>query len=474
MHFRCFSRLPMTIDSSWLACMKSDAPDAFTPEPPFDPNGVFIDGQIRLMCPTSADRIQTWDDYVVGQFERCITKYFRAGVRGVVIAFDDYTHVPAAKSMTQIKRRRHLPTVEFSDRSQLPPTVPTGEQWAACISNRTFKTVVIKMVIDQLIRRVPGMLTETQSLIVDYQGPPMEYTRDGERMLDDFESLGEADVKFPRYTKMFPYLQVDSIDGDSVPIALLRVERLLNGGDHPIGTFNVSVKRMVTRIPETSAEKKARAAETAARAEAEASRKRKAGDSDGKAWQPKREYEFLDVMRLYGVLVQNVLIPLRSACGDGVRRGVRGSEMQVLVGAIGLTGTDFTRGVPHVGAKSLYDMLQDLWPKFTSAYDAKAERFESGRYLNGVVAGVYYEKFNKHCHGGNLRSVLSALRESKLSERTKGMLPDLSTLECTANNVNWLLQYWLRACDDTTQQYPDPVQECYGYKCIKGKVGFVA
>ena len=127
-----------------------------------------------------------------------------------------------------------------------------------------------------------------------------------------------------------------------------------------------------------------------------------------------------------------------------------------------------------MGAKSLYDMLQDLWPKFTSAYDAKAERFESGRYLNGVVAGVYYEKFNKHCHGGNLRSVLSALRESKLSERTKGMLPELSTLECTANNVNWLLQYWLRACDDTTQQYPDPVQECYGYKCIKGKVGFVA
>ena len=461
----------MTIDSSWLSCMKSDAPDAFTAEPPFDPNGVFIDGQIRLMCPTSAERIQTWDDYVTCQFERCISKYFRAGVRGVILAFDDYTYVPAAKSMTQLKRRRHTPTVDFSDRSQLPPTVPTGEQWAACISNRTFKTVVIKMVIDQLVRRLPATLGDGQSLVLDYQGPPVVYTREGERVLEEFESLGEADVKFPRYTTMYPYLQVDSIDGDSVPIALLRVERLLREGEHPLGTFNISVRRMVSRIPETSAEKKARVAEAGA---ADESRKRKVGDACSKSQTPRREYEFLNVLGLYGVLVQNVLVPLRGPPNHGCRLSVKGHEMQVLVGAIGLTGTDFTRGVPHVGAKSLYDMLQDLWPSFLSAYDVKTERFETSKYLNGVIAGVYYEKFKKHCHGGNLRAVLSALHDSKLSERTKGMLPGVTTMECTVNNVNWLLQYWLRAYDDVTQQYPDPVQECYGFKCVKGKVGFVA
>ena len=117
--------------------------------------------------------------------------------------------------------------------------------------------------------------------------------------------------------------------------------------------------------------------------------------------------------------------------------------------------------------------LQDLWPSFLSAYDVKTELFETSKYLNGVIARVYYEKFKKHCHWGNLRAVLSALHDSKLLEQTKGMLPGVMTMECTAKNVNWLLQYWLSACDDVTQQYPDQVQECYWFKC-RGRWGFVA
>ena len=211
----CFNPNPlhctMTIDSSWLAGMKGDAPDAFTTHAPFAPQGVFIDGQIRLMCPTSVAQTLTWDQYVYNQFERPVEKYLGVGVRGVVLAFDDYAHVPAAKSMTQIKRRRNIPVVEFSDRSQLPPTVPVGEQWGACISNRTFKTMVIKMAIDQLVQRIPKMLGEGQSFIVDYQGAPVRYTREGMTVLDGFEGLGEADVKFPRYTCMFPFLQVRNL-----------------------------------------------------------------------------------------------------------------------------------------------------------------------------------------------------------------------------------------------------------------------
>ena len=41
----------MTIDSSWIACLKEEVPGAFTPHPPFRPDAVFVDGQIRLMCP---------------------------------------------------------------------------------------------------------------------------------------------------------------------------------------------------------------------------------------------------------------------------------------------------------------------------------------------------------------------------------------------------------------------------------------
>lgn len=113
----------MTIDSSWIACMKSDVPAAFTSSAPFAPDAVFIDGQIKLMCPNIEGTL-TWDEYIRRQFERSIVKYLEGGVSCVILAFDDYRHVPCSKSMTQAKRRRNVPTMEFGDRSSLPPVCP--------------------------------------------------------------------------------------------------------------------------------------------------------------------------------------------------------------------------------------------------------------------------------------------------------------------------------------------------------------
>jgi hypothetical protein len=45
------------------------------------------------------------------------------------------------------------------------------------------------------------------------------------RELDGLPPLGEADVKFTRYADLYQRLMVDSIDGDSVPIALMHHER---------------------------------------------------------------------------------------------------------------------------------------------------------------------------------------------------------------------------------------------------------
>jgi len=39
----------MTIDSSWLASFKEEAPQAFQPSCSFRPSAVFCDGQIHLM-----------------------------------------------------------------------------------------------------------------------------------------------------------------------------------------------------------------------------------------------------------------------------------------------------------------------------------------------------------------------------------------------------------------------------------------
>ena len=132
----------MTIDSSWIACFKEEVPAAFTRRAPFEPDAVFCDGQIRLMCPTSSEAL-TWDDYIERQFGRHLARHFeRPRVACVILAFDDYNHVPAAKNMTQQKRRRHLPPVTVHARDALPPVVPQGVEWQQCIANRTFKSKV--------------------------------------------------------------------------------------------------------------------------------------------------------------------------------------------------------------------------------------------------------------------------------------------------------------------------------------------
>lgn len=72
--------------------MKADTPEAFTKESPCSPDAVFIDGQIKLMCP-NIDGTLTWDMYIERQFEKHVHKYFTRGIKTVILAFDDYAQV---------------------------------------------------------------------------------------------------------------------------------------------------------------------------------------------------------------------------------------------------------------------------------------------------------------------------------------------------------------------------------------------
>lgn len=61
----------------------------------------------------------------------------------VVLAFDNYAHVPVAKAMTQTKRKKNVPRVDFAESQSLPCMVPEGERWTSCIANRAFKAKVL-------------------------------------------------------------------------------------------------------------------------------------------------------------------------------------------------------------------------------------------------------------------------------------------------------------------------------------------
>lgn len=439
----------MTIDSNWLKCFKTDVPQAFTKKPPFCPQAVFIDGQIKLNAPLLTET-QTWDMYIDRQFKNCIQRYLsQSQVKCVILAFDNYELVPVAKSMTQLKRRLAIPSVEFHGRECLPPTVPKGQDWIAHLSNRTFKTKLIQMIIYYLVNHI--QLEETQSLIIDWMGHPKKYNHKKEfEVCTDLEPLGEADVKFCRYTKPFPKLQVDSIDGDSVPIAMLHIQNKMQDCD-----IRISILRMVTNCggSETSQVKKRGRSESATAvgetgAVAEA-------DSQN-SFKHKREYEFLDVNLLYLVLIREIF----PQCVDrAVVPHIRGKEVNLLIGLIGLAGTDFTRKIGGVSATTLYDYLPHLWMKLSVAYNESKNEFLEDAMLDQVLNTIYTNKFQNHVVPGtrDLGSLLQQLQISKLNARTKNILQSVAMLRCTVRNTNWLLMYW------TNSEYPNPVQEKYGF-----------
>jgi hypothetical protein len=191
----------MTIDSTWLCAFKEELPHAFARKRPFTVPAVFVDGQIKLMqAPQS--KPQTWDEFIYRQFTRHLTGFFQQS-KTVILAFDNYDHVPRAKCMTQSKRRRNIPAMPFAAHAELPCMVPDGPLWMQCMANRTFKT----RVIDLVLLRLPALLLKDQPerrLIVDYQ-QPAEYRFDPasglvrSETIADLPVMGEADLKFTRY-----------------------------------------------------------------------------------------------------------------------------------------------------------------------------------------------------------------------------------------------------------------------------------
>ena len=459
----------MTIDSTWIASFKEETPEAFTKHIPFQPKAVFCDGQIRLMRGYTQNLL-TWDDYIYQQFLSHVTRFFRTvGASTVVLAFDDYSNVPEAKAMTQIKRRRHIPPIEILEREPLPPVCPSGSRWDQCIANRTVKSKIIALVcqrLPEIIQFLPG-----QTLIIDYKGPPTAYRlHEGEVVTEELASLqplGEADVKFTRYASMFQDLLVDSIDGDSIPIALLYQEKCLRDStkgsmdmrDLTAAPPRICIYRITTK---TDSEKE------------RPTKKVKNGDTGTEETKTvrctNRTYEYVNIPMLYlglrGIFSQciSATMPLHSPY-----------LMSLLTALIGLTGTDYTRHMPQLSGKSVFGLLADFLPSLMRSFDVDRNQLDVEAAVDSLVAGIYAAKFGVHVkisqasRDFNLRNVLHCLRVSKLSSRTRESFPSIGQIDCTVRNVNWLLLYWT-----WPERVPCPIQSQFGFtKNQKGLVTFV-
>ena len=461
-----FSRAPssasrsreMTIDSSWLHAFKEELPHAFTRKCPFHHPAVFIDGQIKLM-QSAPNEPQTWDQFISRQYARHIGRFFES-CDTVVLAFDNYEHVPPAKCMTQLQRRRNVPAIPFCEHSELPSMVPEGPMWTACIANRTFKSRVIDLVLLRLPRLVltdkPG-----KTLVVDYL-QPVEYKFDpalGVRRetIEDLDPMGEADVKFTRFADRYGSLLVDSIDGDSVPIALMHHERCMRAGLCPpkvsIYRMELTIKSEADRKPEGKQEGPKRSAEEMTR-----------GDTDKKKPEkPKpRAYEYVNVLALYeglrGVIHQSVgrvVLPMHT-----------GHEMAMLISLIALTGTDFSRHLPQMSGKTVYTYLPNIWMTLAIAFDPQTDTLREDQAVDRLVALIYKTKFQKHVKGAglSLESVLLEIQASGISQRVRDSMPSAKRISCTVRNANWILSYW--TCENPP---PNPLQAAYGFTLVRGK-----
>ena len=473
----------MTIDSTWIACFKEEAPDAFTKHVPFRPRAAFCDGQIRLMRGHTQNLL-TWDDYIWQQFHSHVSKFYRNhSVDVVVLAFDDYAHVPEAKCMTQLKRRRHVPKLDILEREPLPPVCPVGAYWDQCISNRVFKAKVIARVVEVL----PSLLKlqPSQALIIDYAGVPTEYTAgpDGAlvtRELAHLCPLGEADVKFTRYAEIYRDLLVDSVDGDSIPIALLHTEvamRDLTDGSMRLADARgapprICIYRITTRVPgEEGTEPVSKRAKTSAKASGAAKTTGKPNDDAPREPRiSKRTYEYVNIPLLHASLRDTFAQCLaRARCPSH-----DGHLMGMLVSLIGLTGTDFSRHLPQISGRSVFGFLPDIWPELLRSYDPGTGQLDVAHATDRLVAAIYATKYPAHIklHTPSLRAVLTTLKESKLSQRTSGSLPTVEQVQCTARNVNWVLRYWGDPTRTPSPTEADGGTATYGFVKRKGLVTY--
>lgn len=404
----------MTIERQWIEIMKNEVPEAFADEMQFEPTSGFIDAQIKLMGLSEG---MTWDQFLFRQFVLPVDAIVTRGATTVVLAFDDYALVPRAKAITQAKRRLACgEPLAYEEGDPFPDTPPSP--WASAMANRTFKSAVVQWIVQNLPSKL-GLVEREFTLLVDWKGDVLtRMTVVGRQVTVSCEPRqepeGEADIKFARWSRRLPEgLAVDAIDGDFVPIAL------------------------ATHAPRVSI-----------------LRYKVLGDKG-------RDYEWVDIDKLQAGMCCCLMSIAKLR---GVTSHVwENWHVDCLIALIALSGTDYSRGTPQVGARKVWAMANRLVPILVE------ECFVNRRLVPEVAAErlfaeIYAGAFSKHCASTScFDAVMGSIKASKLSDRTKASLPSFGRAVCTIKNANFILEYW-------NGHRPDSMKPQYGFRDVDGRV----
>lgn len=270
----------------------------------------------------------------------------------------------------QANRAKAKAPYDFGEGHNLPPTMPQG--FNDKLANRLFKRKVLDMICNSVAQHVSPMpapsLEQVQSgraLIIDYSSCPIQYSCSGHansfaesvlkpEFMVDLPPLGEADVKFLRWAELFQGdIMAHSVDGDFIPIALIRHE--LNAQKRASNTpdsasdYKIALHRLKYKMPDA----------VAAASAAKKSKLGASGDAAVVTKSKKREYEYVNVPELYACMNAAFEEILGKKLDRNSQFPEQCSYMRLLAVLIGLSGTDFTRSLPHISPPTMWKMVQE-------------------------------------------------------------------------------------------------------------------
>jgi hypothetical protein len=406
----------MTIDSGWVQHLKRECPAAFQSTLSTRPTTWFIDGQIKLM---KGEWVNTWELFVQRQFFDTIDRAFEHNASVVVLGFDDYTHVPLCKSMTQRARNVKQAVFTFNENMTLPPKPP--DDWASCMRNRYFKSLVVAMLVRNVQRRYEA---HEKTVIIDWMGPPIvlgrALDRDGRvlppAVLDPDARRGECDIKALAWST-FGALVVQSTDGDFVPLALLLCEAHADR--------HVFLERIETKISTTG--------------------KRSAFGAT------KRRMEFV-CMRQLCTHVQRAMKQHAEPC-------------RAFAVLIALTGCDFSQSMPAIGPAKMWT-AHSLMHKLDLASEhgilsaiTLSYQLNFSKSIRTIPYAQIRDTTDIDASKAAYESVADAIvKNTAIAQKTKNAMWSAKDATRHARNVMWTLEYW-----STLERWPDPMQVKFGF-----------
>lgn len=449
----------MGIDGSWPRIWKAEGAEYV--ENDKGVSTVFVDGQILLMKSTMPDGC-TWQQYVERNFTQRLVALHRK-YENVVLAFDSYESVPVYKSIEQLKRIAKAAPFAFEAGDNVPSRPPSSKVWGNALLNRAYKTNIITMIVTMLARGYDPQV-QKKTLILDFVNvvrisfTPYERTQS---VLEDMQPMGESDVKFMRYAEKYGDIVVESVDSDVMLIAMLYVQK--SNYKHRIFVRRIKSAPIDETVEEKNAnvEKRKRAAGGAAGGSA--------GVAGGaKPPRARLEYETL--------CINTLLRMLHNAAYEAIGREMVIAESHlthILIVLMLLNGSDYSRGLPRVGARSVWEMLHVVVPAFvaTTSMVQDAIVIDSEMCIDAVFAEIYKAKFSRHVSTteSSFSEVRADLVGSKLSYAVRDSIPTHAELECTIKNIGWILTYW----NLTNENPPVCPAGTHGFSVADGKVRFI-